>query len=45
MGACDHGNRGKESISLTSNGLVADRRGEVLHFSVGGVKQARDIAS
>ena len=44
-GARDHGNSGEESISLTSDGTVADRRGEGHHFSVGGVKQARDISS
>lgn len=44
-GARDHGNSGEESMSLTSDGTVADRRGEGHHFSVGGVKQARDISS
>lgn len=43
--ACGHGNSGEESMSLTSNGTVADRRcrREGHHFSVEGVKQARDI--
>ena len=45
MDRCDHGNGGKESISLTSDGTVADGRGEGHHFNVGGVKQARDISS
>lgn len=42
-----HGNSGEESMSLTSDGTVADRRGrrEGHHFSVGGVKQARDISA
>ncbi len=41
---CDSG---EESMSLTSDGTVADRRGrrEGHHFSVGGVKQARDISA
>lgn len=46
-GTWDHGNSGEESISLTSDGTVADRRGrrEGHHFSVGRVKQARDISA
>lgn len=46
-GACDRGNCGEESMSLTSDGAVADRGGrrEGHHFSVGGVKQARDISA
>lgn len=36
---------GKISMSLTSNGTIADRRGRRKghHFSVEEVKQARDI--
>lgn len=30
----------KDFISLTSDGTIADRRGEGHHFIVGGVKQA-----
>lgn len=41
----DHGNGGEESMSLTSNGTIADGRGrrEGHHLSVEEVKQARDI--
>lgn len=46
-GMCDLGNSGEESIILTSDGTVADRRGrrEGHHFSGGGVKQARDVSA